>query len=503
MKEQNRIETLVHSKFYPLFLFIVSFVFVTLFSRSTSFLYVFEGGDPAVFKQMGLAMLRGKILYVDYYDNKGCILYFIQALGLWLGGNFFILLMQAISLTITLMIWDKMLALYRNERDRLICLGIALVLLLCFYQDGDLTEEWCLPFVSYPLLVYFRSLKSGKSITSIEMFAIGLCFGIIAFIRVNNAAPFLGFIAYLWIQYLLHKDFKSFFKSLLFFILGSLVITGICVLYFYLKAGGYGVSEMVYATFLSNFDYIDSKVEKKYFLRVFYFLFLTLCIVQQIINSTKDKNTLIPTLISYGLFIITFGSRCFTHYLMALLPLLIILLMTLNFQSHQKYNKIITLTLAAIAVLFYLPIPIALTVNDLILKNDKYSVIYEDFHHCLEEIPLEERDSICNYNLLGNGSGLLFHEGLIQSNRLCFSNVAIKMPSLWKKNAEQVNPPKWILLSWNRRFSKNDAAFILNYYDLYCDFPFDRVYLKKPKIGKYLHIYLYRRKDILPAPEGQ
>ena len=141
MKEQNRIETLVNSKYYPLLLFFVSFVFVTLFSRSTSFLYVFEGGDPAIFKQMGLALLRGKTLYVDYFDNKGCILYFIQALGLWLGGNFFILLMQVLSLTITLMIWDKMLALYRDEKGRLICLGIALVLLLCFYQDGDLTEE--------------------------------------------------------------------------------------------------------------------------------------------------------------------------------------------------------------------------------------------------------------------------------------------------------------------------------------------------------------------------
>lgn len=494
MREQNRIINIVNSKFYPLLLFVVSFVFVTLFSRATSFLYVFEGGDPAIFKQMGLALLRGKILYVDYFDNKGCILYFIQALGLWLGGNFFILLMQALSLTVTLLIWDKMLALYRNERGRLICLGIALVLLLCFYQDGDLTEEWCLPFASYPLLVYFRALKSGKDIRPITMFTIGICFGIIAFIRINNAVSFLGFVAYLWIQYLLHKDFKNFFKSLGFFILGSLIITGVCVFYFYIKAGEYGVSEMIYATFLSNFDYIDSKVKKKIFLCVFYFLFLALCIIQQIINSIKDKNTLIPALISYGLFAITFGSRCFTHYLMALLPLIIILLMTINYQIHQKQN-IITLSLAVVATFFYLPIPIALTVNDLILKNDKYSVIYEDFHHCIEKIPIKERDSICNYNLLGNGSGLLFHEGLIQSNRLCFSNVAIKMPSLWKKNVEQVNDPKWILLSWNRKYSENDATFILKFYDLYCDFPFDRVYLKKPKIGKNIHVYLYRRKD--------
>ena len=170
MKEHSRIINLVNSNFYPLLLFVVSFVFVTLFSRSTSFLYVFEGGDPSVFKQMGMALIKGKILYVDYFDNKGCILYFIHALGLWLGGDFFILLMQAISLTITLVIWDKMLALYRDEKHRIIGLAIALVLLLCFYAAGDQSQEWCLPFASYPLLIYYRSRQENREICPKQFF---------------------------------------------------------------------------------------------------------------------------------------------------------------------------------------------------------------------------------------------------------------------------------------------------------------------------------------------
>ena len=121
MKEQSRIAALVNSKYYPLLLFFASFVFVTLFSRSTSFLYLFEGGDPSVFKQMGRSVLRGKILYVDYFDNKGCLLYFLHALGLCLGGNFALLVMQTFSLTATLIIWDKTIALFHeNNKDRII-----------------------------------------------------------------------------------------------------------------------------------------------------------------------------------------------------------------------------------------------------------------------------------------------------------------------------------------------------------------------------------------------
>lgn len=224
MRQHNRIATLSNSKYYPLLLFVVSFVFVTLFSRSTSFLYAFEGADPSIFKQMGRAILKGKIMYIDYFDNKGCLLYFIHAFGLWLGGDFAILLMQTVSLAVTLIIWDKMLALFRSEKERAVCLTIALVLLLCFYGAGDQTQEWCLPYISYPLLIYFRAYKSKTEIQPLQLFVIGICFGIITFIQINNACAFLGFIAWLWIQYLINKDFKKLLQSIGSFIAGWLII---------------------------------------------------------------------------------------------------------------------------------------------------------------------------------------------------------------------------------------------------------------------------------------
>ena len=465
MKAQDRFANLVNSRLYPLLLFLVSFVFVSLFSRSTSFLYVFEGGDPAIFKQMGLALLRGKTLYIDYFDNKGCILYFIQALGLWLGGDFYILLMQVFSLTVTLLIWDKMLALYRDERGRLLGLGVAMVLLLCFYQDGDLTEEWCLPFASFPIWMYFRSLKENRKIWPAEWLAIGLCFGCIAFIRLNNTSPFIGFIAFVWIRLLMKKEFKSLFLGVLLFVLGTLIVSGFCVFYFYHKAGWQGVDEMLYATFLSNFEYLGKGVVVNLFLTILYFLFLSLCVVQQIINSSKDKIILIPTLLSYFAFLLSFGTRCFTHYLLSLLPLVIVLLMTL--QWSQKKTKPVVVALACVAVIFYLPIPVALTFNDLFL-DDKYTNIYNDFHHCIENIPEEERDSIFNYNLYGNGAGMMQHEKLIQCNRVFFSSFAFTYKRLQEQEDEKpFYPPKWILISWDRYFTRDDAYFVINNYDLY------------------------------------
>lgn len=203
-RKKNLLQTLMF--------FLVSFVFVVLFSRSTSFLYVYEGGDPSVFKQMGMALLQGKTLYVDYFDNKGFLLYLIHAVGLGLGGNFFLLLLQAFSLTVTLYIWNKILALYHETKGRLTRLSIALFVLLCFYAAGDQAQEWCLPYVSYPLLVYFRALREKHEITSQQFFFIGICIGIITFILVNNICAILGCILYFWFKQIQKKISNDAFR---------------------------------------------------------------------------------------------------------------------------------------------------------------------------------------------------------------------------------------------------------------------------------------------------
>ncbi len=470
---------------------LVSFVFVTLFSRSTSFLYVFEGGDPSIFKQMGRAILKGKILYIDYFDNKGCLLYFIHALGLWLGGNTALLIMQAISLTITLLIWDKMLALYRNTRQRWISLGVALFLLFCFYGAGDQTQEWCLPLISYPLLVFMRAYKTETEIQHKQIFVIGLCFGIITFIQVNNACAFLGFVAWMWLQYLLKKDFKKLFISILCFVGGWLVVAIPCVLHFLLKAGWHGVYEMVYASFLSNFEYIGHQWKPRWFYIIPYALFLLSLFAGIMLTFRKTKEIWIPSVISLLLFVATFGRLCNAFYLAALLPLCIIVLMFINF-AENKTAKIAVCATTLLALAFYA----GNNAKDLLYQNKKQTAIYEQFHQCIESIPEVERDSIYNYNLFWHGTSMMEHERLLSNNRVLFTALVFNLPTLWKEEtAKPLSPPKWIMVSFEKPCKREDAYFIVQNYDLTHTFVYDYQVLEKPKIGEVFQVHLYRRKD--------
>lgn len=494
MKTQNCLTRIIISKYYHLLLFFVAFILVVLFSRSTSFLYVFEGTDPSIFKQMGRAILKGKIMYIDYFDNKGCLLYFIHALGLWLGGDFAIMLMQVVSLTVTLFIWDKMLAFYRIEKERMIIICITLLMLLCFYGAGDQTQEWCLPFISYPLLVYFRAYKEKIEIRPLQMLLIGFCFGVITFIQINNACAFLGFLAYIWILYLIKKDYKKLFQNIGCFIVGWLIIAVPCVLYFYIKAGWYGVYEMVYASFLSNFEYMGVQHLPKWFHWLPYALFLLSFITLNIINLHKQKDILIPFLISILLFIATFGKRSNGFYLISLLPLIVASMMVFNRRNRKP--KILFGVLASVCSLFIGSIVFFHLMNDLILRREKEVTIYNDFHHIIEQIPTTERDSIFNYNLCWHGYGMMEHEELIQCNRV---SLAFDLPSLMKEEAGHSLPkPIWIMICPEFKYYKEDARFILDNYELSFVLNYDRLYFKNPWVGNLFHVYFYRRRDLAP-----
>jgi len=473
---------------YPLF-FLAALVFVTLFSRSTSFLYAFEGADPAIFKQLGLAILRGKTLYIDYFDNKGCLLYFLHALGLGLGGNTALLLMQALSLTVTMVIWDKILALYQNRRGRLLGLGIAMLLLMCFYGAGDQTQEWCLPYISYPLLLFLRAYKNDTELLPRQLFSVGLCFGVITFIQLNNASAFLGFVAFLWISQLMRKDFRKLLQGVGYFLLGWLLIAIPCVAYFYLKAGWHGVYEMVYASYLSNFEYMGVQQHPHWSHWLPYTVFLVSMIAFLVLSWRKQKELLIPGLISCLFFVVSFGSLCNAFYLMALVPLCVVLLATTRLSA--------TAIPALGSALFMGSVVLFHVVNDLVLQNEKEVAIYNDFHHCVESIPEAERDSIYNYNLFWNGYSMMQHEGLLQCNRVSLAMNINNLPTLMKEETSKpMAPPKWMLITFERFYYKEDVYFILDNYELECDFQYDSRYLEKPPVGQSFQVCLYRRKNL-------
>ena len=126
--------------------------FVLRFSYSTSFLYPgYCGFDSAIFQTIGKYWAEGVTPYARLFDHKGPLIFFVDAVGYWLHGRAGILVVQTVSLAVT--VWG----LYRLGRTGLSrpwaagAAALALVYLARTFDEGNMTEEYSLPFLAVSL----------------------------------------------------------------------------------------------------------------------------------------------------------------------------------------------------------------------------------------------------------------------------------------------------------------------------------------------------------------
>ena len=161
--------------------FVLSIIFVSIFSTTTSPFYLDEGTDSAVFKTMGKVILDGRIPYVDYFDHKGPILYFINALGQWLVPNRMgIFFLQIIVNFIVFIFAYKVAHLFLREYSSCFVLLLLCALYSIIYGGGNHCEEWelliTMPLLYYSLLVIRRIRSSYIHQDAIKLGVIyGLC----------------------------------------------------------------------------------------------------------------------------------------------------------------------------------------------------------------------------------------------------------------------------------------------------------------------------------------
>ena len=144
--------------FYHTILVIFSFVFLLLFSYSTSPLYLLEGCDNTVFKTMGLAICNGKVPYVDIFDHKGPIFYLIQTIAESISLNRWgLFAIQFISLSISVVVWHKIANIYLSPKKS--TFSVLLMFFMYFYliEGGILPKNilCCLFLYRYTLFYKF------------------------------------------------------------------------------------------------------------------------------------------------------------------------------------------------------------------------------------------------------------------------------------------------------------------------------------------------------------
>ena len=238
-----RIENKKGTALRAVVLALAAVVFLLLFSGSTSPLTNHVGADSAFFRLVGLGMTQGMLPYRDFFDMKGPWLFLIEYLGqLICAGRTGTFVMQCVSLILTLWIMDGIFRMQLKGKKyaalwEALCVAACLAYIGGTFEHGNLTEEFSLPWLLLAVYFALRYLKrvqaEGKYSHPLAVgFYYGFAFGVLALIRITNAAAIGAILLTIVPGLLLKKEFRNLFANGAMFILGcAAAFAPMCVYY--------------------------------------------------------------------------------------------------------------------------------------------------------------------------------------------------------------------------------------------------------------------------------
>lgn len=316
-----------------------------------------SGTDSSVFRYIGRMMAEGYVPYRDMFDHKGVLIYVINLIGtcFFLGGGG-IWLLETVCVFLAVLICYKTARLFCSRGSAILVVLIVFALMYSYYDGGNFTEEWALPFqmaAMYIFLDYFRNQK----ITKLRLVVCGLSFACVFFLRVNLVSVWFVFCIMVLIRCIRKKDLKSLAGFLLYFILGAGLVTLPVMLYL---GCNHALADFIYdyiifnGMYATNTDYatLADKVNMTvYFCRTLptIFAFLTMLIVT-LINDEKQRRFSIGYLfyMIMTVWLTAMSGKLYNHYGMMLLPMLTypFCIMFRKFEAEKGRKHILHLVLA-------------------------------------------------------------------------------------------------------------------------------------------------------------
>ena len=249
----------------------LGFIAVSISSKN-SFLYTFnDSSDIQTFVTTARCMLRGDVLYRDVFDVKGPLLYFFYMLGLLMDGSTFhgIFVLESILFIAFTVLCYFIADLYLESPVLKIAVaGVSAFVSTtgeCFFGGGQ-CEELLLPVLAcviYVVLKYFRR-EYPERIKWYDVMAIGLCAGIIIWVKYTIVGIVIGIVLYVIIVQVQDKKIGNIWVYAGQFLIGLLIGSLPTIVYFGLHGAFDALLEVYFYDLI--FVYRDQGGQFAYFL---------------------------------------------------------------------------------------------------------------------------------------------------------------------------------------------------------------------------------------------
>lgn len=401
---------------------VLAALFLLRFSYSTSFLYPgYCGYDSAIFQTVGKYWAQGDLPYQALFDHKGPLIFLLDAIGYALHGRVGILVVQTVSLSIAMWGAYRLSRVWLNRPLSLAAVAMMLVYLARTFDEGNMTEEYSLPFLLVSLFLALRWFKKREEQGGDEhpwqyAAVYGLSFGAVLLLRVTSAVAVCCFVFVITVMLMVERRWKNLFANMAGFIGGFLAMVGPFSVYFAVHGAfanffygtiGYNI---FYATEFSITEYYANNPWAANTLsRILLdfgaplFLLAALCVLM-LFKKPGDGMAWGGLLSALGSMYILFTNRPYVHYFMIAAPLVLLAAQMAARLWHQRsgrpaagYAGAVLCGIWCISLLVRLP---GWNTDSFMAK---YPAEVQDYNMAaraaVSVIPKQERDSVLGFNV--------------------------------------------------------------------------------------------------------
>ncbi len=207
------------------------------------------GYDSSWYSMMGRAITQGMVPYRDYFDLKGPVFFFIEAIGqLFRHGRVGIFIIECIAASISCIFIWKTCRLYVKPWQALIVMLLTGFVAVSPFWGGNTCEEYMLPFnyaCIYLTLKYLKDERYEEYFLPSLIF--GISFSVMVLSKVPTCAPMAAAAVTVLIVLIMKKQTRHLPGIIGYFMLGFLMIfIPVCV--YFLLHGAF--KDFIYAAFI-------------------------------------------------------------------------------------------------------------------------------------------------------------------------------------------------------------------------------------------------------------
>lgn len=287
-----------------------------------------SGTDSSVFRTVAFYMSKGYMPYRDIFDHKGPFLYLLNYLGLQISYGHGIWVVELISLFITLILFYKISRLVCGELFSCINIFVAATPLYIYFEGGNLTEEYAMPFISGALYIFCDYFINNK-VSRIRLLLCGVSLGAVLLLRPNMISVWCVFCIAVMVNSIKNNNIKELSYFIFWFILGCLAFAAPILIWLIMNEAFH---EFVYDYFIFNIMYVQHEAMGTLSNQV-----------NSFVNFINNAAVFIPVIIifymayrkrnlfriSYCIYVavtflfISMSGMTYRHYGMILLPMLV------------------------------------------------------------------------------------------------------------------------------------------------------------------------------------